>query len=159
MEDYKVKLEVFEGPLDLLLYLIKRDEVDIYDISIERTFKNLKLDLVVFHWALGPRESALDRFALLLRAVFVVILFACFELADLAGKFVHHFVDGHIQIGLGILCVDIGSCQSEMDFHVVGFFSVVIVEQNDVRGDELFAMTFKVADFFGHKFIDGTSEG
>jgi len=34
--DYKVKLEVFEGPLDLLLYLIKRDEVDIYDISIER---------------------------------------------------------------------------------------------------------------------------
>ena len=37
--DYKVKLEVFEGPLDLLLYLIKRDEVDIYDISIERITK------------------------------------------------------------------------------------------------------------------------
>ncbi len=34
--DYKVKLEVFEGPLDLLLYLIKRDEIDIYDIPIER---------------------------------------------------------------------------------------------------------------------------
>src|SRR5947208_6098903 len=34
--DYKVKLDVFEGPLDLLLYLIKKDEVDIYDISIER---------------------------------------------------------------------------------------------------------------------------
>lgn len=34
--EYKVKLEVFEGPLDLLLYLIKRDEVDIYDISLER---------------------------------------------------------------------------------------------------------------------------
>jgi segregation and condensation protein A len=33
-QDYKVKLEVFEGPLDLLLYLIKRDEVDIYDIPI-----------------------------------------------------------------------------------------------------------------------------
>lgn len=39
MEEYKVKLEVFEGPLDLLLYLIKRDEVDIYDISIERITK------------------------------------------------------------------------------------------------------------------------
>jgi len=39
VEDYKVKLEVFEGPLDLLLYLIKRDEVDIYDISIERITK------------------------------------------------------------------------------------------------------------------------
>ena len=36
MSEYKVKLEVFEGPLDLLLYLIKKDEVDIYDISIER---------------------------------------------------------------------------------------------------------------------------
>ena len=35
-EDYKIQLEVFEGPLDLLLYLIKRDEVEIYDIPIER---------------------------------------------------------------------------------------------------------------------------
>lgn len=35
-QDYKVKLEIFEGPLDLLLYLVKKDEVDIYDISIER---------------------------------------------------------------------------------------------------------------------------
>jgi segregation and condensation protein A len=34
--DYKIKLEVFEGPLDLLLYLIKKEEVDIYDIPIER---------------------------------------------------------------------------------------------------------------------------
>jgi segregation and condensation protein A len=31
-----VKLPVFEGPLDLLLYLIKKDELDIYDIPIER---------------------------------------------------------------------------------------------------------------------------
>src|SRR6201992_3031763 len=37
--DYKVKLEVFEGPLDLLLFLIKRDEIDIYDISLERITK------------------------------------------------------------------------------------------------------------------------
>src|SRR4029079_13510497 len=53
--DYKVKLEVFEGPLDLLLYLIKRDEIDIYDISIERitrqyleyldAFKELNIDV------------------------------------------------------------------------------------------------------------------
>ncbi len=35
-DDYKVRVEVFEGPLDLLLYLIKKDEVDIYDIPIER---------------------------------------------------------------------------------------------------------------------------
>jgi segregation and condensation protein A len=31
---YKVKTDVFEGPLDLLLYLIRKNEVDIYDISI-----------------------------------------------------------------------------------------------------------------------------
>lgn len=31
---YKVKLESFEGPLDLLLFLIKKNEVDIYDIPI-----------------------------------------------------------------------------------------------------------------------------
>src|SRR6201987_1199145 len=53
--DYKVKLEVFEGPLDLLLYLIRKDEVDIYDISIERvtsqyleyleTFRMLDLEI------------------------------------------------------------------------------------------------------------------
>jgi len=31
---YRVKLDVFEGPLDLLLHLIRRNEVDIYDIPI-----------------------------------------------------------------------------------------------------------------------------
>jgi segregation and condensation protein A len=34
MADYKVKFEVFEGPLDLLLYLIKKDEVDIYEVNL-----------------------------------------------------------------------------------------------------------------------------
>ncbi|MBV8813517.1 MAG: segregation/condensation protein A [Verrucomicrobia bacterium] len=53
--DYKVKIEVFEGPLDLLLYLIKKDEVDIYSVSIERitnqyleylnTFRMLDLEI------------------------------------------------------------------------------------------------------------------
>ena len=36
---YKVKLDIFEGPLDLLLFLIKRDKVDIYDIPIARVTK------------------------------------------------------------------------------------------------------------------------
>ena len=54
-EEYKVRLDIFEGPLDLLLYLIKKDELDIYSISIERitkqyldyinTFKMLNIDL------------------------------------------------------------------------------------------------------------------
>ena len=33
---YKIQLEKFEGPLDLLLYFIKRDELDIYDIPISK---------------------------------------------------------------------------------------------------------------------------
>jgi len=36
MAEYKVKFEVFEGPLDLLLYLIKKEEVDIYEINLTR---------------------------------------------------------------------------------------------------------------------------
>jgi segregation and condensation protein A len=53
--DYKVKLEIFEGPLDLLLFLVKRDEIDIYEISLERitrqyleylqAFKELNIDV------------------------------------------------------------------------------------------------------------------
>lgn len=31
---YEVKLEIFEGPLDLLLHLIRKNEVDIFDIPI-----------------------------------------------------------------------------------------------------------------------------
>lgn len=33
-EGYKVQLEIFEGPLDLLLHLIRQQEIDIYDIPI-----------------------------------------------------------------------------------------------------------------------------
>ena len=36
LDDYRVDLAVFHGPLDLLLHLIKKEEVDIYDIPIAR---------------------------------------------------------------------------------------------------------------------------
>ena len=36
---FTVKLENFEGPLDLLLYFIKRDKIDIYDIPISKITK------------------------------------------------------------------------------------------------------------------------
>jgi segregation and condensation protein A len=52
---YRVNLDVFAGPLDLLLYLIRKEEVDIYDIPIARItdqyiqyiemLKNLDIDL------------------------------------------------------------------------------------------------------------------
>jgi segregation and condensation protein A len=36
---YKIKLDQFEGPLDLLLFFIKRDELNIYDIPISKITK------------------------------------------------------------------------------------------------------------------------
>ncbi len=38
-ENYKIQLPIFEGPLDLLLYLIKREEINIYDIPIAKITK------------------------------------------------------------------------------------------------------------------------
>ncbi len=40
MSIYKIKLQQFEGPLDLLLFFIKRDEIDIYDIPISKITKD-----------------------------------------------------------------------------------------------------------------------
>jgi segregation and condensation protein A len=36
MGEYRVRFEVFEGPLDLLLYLIRKEEVDIYQVNLTR---------------------------------------------------------------------------------------------------------------------------
>ena len=36
MSDYRVQFEVFEGPLDLLLYLVRKEEVDIYEVNLTR---------------------------------------------------------------------------------------------------------------------------
>ncbi|WP_252311766.1 ScpA family protein [Sinobaca sp. H24] len=55
MEKYSVKIDTFEGPLDLLLHLIQQSEVDIYHISVStitaqyldyvRTMQELQLDV------------------------------------------------------------------------------------------------------------------
>jgi len=34
VSEYRINLDVFSGPMDLLLYLVRKEEVDIYDISI-----------------------------------------------------------------------------------------------------------------------------
>ena len=36
MSEYKINLDVFSGPLDLLLYLVRKEEVDIYDIPLAK---------------------------------------------------------------------------------------------------------------------------
>jgi len=38
-DNYKIQLPIFEGPLDLLLYLIKKEEINIYDIPIAKITK------------------------------------------------------------------------------------------------------------------------
>ncbi|MEM1058718.1 MAG: segregation/condensation protein A [Verrucomicrobiota bacterium] len=43
--ELRVQLPVFEGPLDLLLYLIKKEEVDIYEVPLER-ITNQYLDYI-----------------------------------------------------------------------------------------------------------------
>lgn len=55
MADYRVNLDIFAGPLDLLLYLVRKEEVDIYDIPLAKItnqylryiemLKNLDIDL------------------------------------------------------------------------------------------------------------------
>ena len=42
---YKIELENFEGPMDLLLYFIRRDELDIYDIPISHITKEFMIVL------------------------------------------------------------------------------------------------------------------
>lgn len=45
--DYRVDLDIFRGPLDLLLYLVKREEVDVRDIPIARVAEQFKEHLDV----------------------------------------------------------------------------------------------------------------
>jgi segregation and condensation protein A len=40
MQSYKIKIQKFEGPFDLLLFFIERDELDIYDIPIAKITKD-----------------------------------------------------------------------------------------------------------------------
>src|SRR5438132_11024504 len=54
--DYQVNLDVFRGPLDLLLFLVKRNEVDICDIPIARVTEQFletlrTLQLIDVEWA------------------------------------------------------------------------------------------------------------
>ena len=56
MTEYQVELDTFHGPLDLLLFLVKREEVDVFDISIAKVadqfLQYLKLlELVDVEWA------------------------------------------------------------------------------------------------------------
>ena len=55
---YRVRLAGFEGPLDLLLYLIKRDEIDIFHIPIARLTEGLPMTRQAVTKHLRIMESA-----------------------------------------------------------------------------------------------------
>jgi segregation and condensation protein A len=52
--EYRVELDVYNGPMDLLLYLIKRDELDIYDIPISRITESY---LAYVHMLRGLKDA------------------------------------------------------------------------------------------------------
>lgn len=48
-DTYRVELDVYSGPLDLLLHLIKKEEIDIYDIPISKILDQFMAHLEVLH--------------------------------------------------------------------------------------------------------------
>jgi segregation and condensation protein A len=52
--EYRVELDIYNGPMDLLLYLIKRDELDIYDIPISRITESY---LAYVHMLRGLKDA------------------------------------------------------------------------------------------------------
>lgn len=69
MQEIKVKLDVFEGPLDLLLHLIQKLEIDIYDIPIAKvtaqylgylqTMKHLQMEVVGEYFVMAATLMAI----------------------------------------------------------------------------------------------------
>jgi len=72
LEDYKVSLDAFEGPLDLLLYLIRRDEIDIHDIPVAR--------ITGSYLAFLEGEGGIDRIDVDLAAEFLVMAATLMEI-------------------------------------------------------------------------------
>ena len=72
---YRIELEDFEGPLDLLLYLLRRDEIDIYDIPVAhvadrflnyiRRARELDLDIVSEYLVMAATLTKMKSKALL----------------------------------------------------------------------------------------------
>ncbi len=65
---YNVKLDIFEGPLDLLLFFIQRDEINIYDIPISAiTREYLEYVAIIQQMKLSIAGEFLEVAAMLMR--------------------------------------------------------------------------------------------
>ena len=62
--NYKIETQQFEGPLDLLLHLIKKSNIDIKDINIEEITKQYLnyINLMVYGWLKNTMNSFFSMF-------------------------------------------------------------------------------------------------
>ena len=70
---YEIKLPLFEGPFDLLLFFIERDELDIYDIPIAKVTADF-LDYI--HQLENMNVEVASEF-ILVAATLVLLRFQC----------------------------------------------------------------------------------
>ncbi|MBD3370841.1 hypothetical protein GF402_10850, partial [Candidatus Fermentibacteria bacterium] len=78
-ETCRIRFELFEGPLDLLLYLIRREELDIYDVPLTRVVdqyleyvrraEELNLDIASEYLVMAATLTSLKSRALLPRRI------------------------------------------------------------------------------------------
>lgn len=100
--EYRIKLQVFEGPLDLLLFLIRKNEIDIYDIPIVsvtkqyievlRTMQQLDLDVAGEFFVMAATLMEIKSRMLLPRGIAAVDPNAEDEEVDPRWELVHQLI-------------------------------------------------------------------
>lgn len=69
--DYQVQLDVFSGPLDLLLYLVRKDEIELFDLSLERLTAHYSGYLELHAEALRDLDTAGDFIAVVAQLLYL----------------------------------------------------------------------------------------
>lgn len=81
-----------------------------------------------------------------------------FPLAELARKFVDDFIDGRVEILLGVLGMDVRAGHGEVDFDDILFRLRLVVHEDDMRSDNVVRDLFDVRNFFCDVGMDRASE-
>ena len=157
------RLEIFEvlpgDPLDrnvINIHLVLAHEVE---QEVERSLEDVEFDLVsrVGH---GPgSKTALTALGCFLHLVFLAGDKARFAFAQLAGQFVHHQIDGRIQIGFAVLGMDVGARHGNVDLdHIVALLFRLVVHQDDMGRDDTVGFVVEVGQLVHYVGIDGPGE-
>lgn len=81
-----------------------------------------------------------------------------FPLAELMGEFGSDFVDGRVEIVLGILREHIGARHGEVDFHHVLLDLRLVVQEHHMGREDALGDTLEVRNFIGDIPVDGCGE-